>query len=206
MTFWTTLRSVFGVKNKVAYSEMQYLIVGLGNIGRDYEHTRHNIGFDVLDVFAGDHPFVSERLAHVCSMRKKNKKFILVKPTTYMNNSGRATDYWMKKAKIPIENVLIIVDDLNLPHGSIRFRSKGSDGGHNGLKDIQSVLGRSDYARIRYGIGNDYSKGKQVDFVLGKWTDEEALRNTELINHCSKIIDTWMFQGSQKAMQLNKKI
>jgi peptidyl-tRNA hydrolase, PTH1 family len=154
---------------------MKYLIVGLGNIGEGYKDTRHNIGFTILDAMAlaSNISFTDKRYGAVCELRLKGRTLILLKPSTYMNLSGNAVDYWMKKENIPIENILIIVDDLALPPGSIRMRSKGSDGGHNGLAHISSTLGTTDYARVRVGIGNGFRKGSQVDFVLGKWDPEE---------------------------------
>lgn len=154
---------------------MKFLIAGLGNIGNEYEHTRHNIGFDVLDFIASKNEcnFKADKLAFVSELKHKGKTFILIKPTTYMNLSGKAVNYWMQKEKINQENILVITDDLALPLGKIRIRKKGSDGGHNGLKNIQEVLGNSEYARLRFGIGNNFNKGQQVDYVLGKWEEDE---------------------------------
>ncbi len=154
---------------------MKFLIVGLGNIGAEYKNTRHNIGFDVLDYLAENNSgvFVTDRLADVCTIKNKGKQFVLVKPSTYMNLSGKAVNYWMQKEKIELKNVFIITDDIALPLGKIRIRAKGSDGGHNGLKNIIEVLGTSDYIRLRFGVGNDFGKGQQVDYVLGKWAAEE---------------------------------
>lgn len=155
---------------------MKFLIVGLGNIGAEYSHTRHNIGFDVVDLLAARHGgmFATDKLAAVCTVRIKGKPFVLVKPSTYMNLSGKAVNYWMQKEKIEKENLLVITDDLALPLGKLRLRAKGSDGGHNGLKNIQEILGTTDYPRLRFGIGNAFAKGQQVDFVLGKWESEET--------------------------------
>lgn len=154
---------------------MKYLIAGLGNIGAEYENTRHNIGFMVLDAFAKESGtiFNSDRLASVAMMKHRGHQLILIKPTTFMNLSGKAVSYWMRQEKIPLENVLVLVDDLALPFGAIRIRGNGSEAGHNGLRNISDILGTQNYARLRFGIGNDYPKGKQVDFVLGKWSDEE---------------------------------
>jgi len=161
---------------------VKFLIVGLGNIGDEYKNTRHNIGFTVVEKIAANHEvsFSSDRLADVCSIKNKGKQFILVKPTTYMNLSGKAVNYWLQKEKIDRKNLMIITDDLALPLGKIRIRSKGSDGGHNGLKNIIEVLQSPEYVRMRMGIGNDFGKGEQVDFVLGKWKEEEKelLENT----------------------------
>lgn len=154
---------------------MKYLIVGLGNIGDEYSDTRHNIGFTILDAFADESgvSFSDRRYGFVAESRYRGRTFILLKPSTYMNLSGNAVRYWLSKEKIPVENLLVIVDDLALPLGSIRMRPKGSDGGHNGLAHINSVLGSGEYARIRIGIGNGFRKGSQVNYVLGRWTAEE---------------------------------
>lgn len=154
---------------------MKYLIVGLGNIGSEYDATRHNIGFDIADAFVIKHggTFNQDRLSFVSEIKWKGKTFIVIKPTTYMNLSGRAVKYWMDKEKIAIDNVLILVDDLALPIEALRIKTKGSDAGHNGLKDIQAMLGHNNYPRLRFGIGDDYAKGKQIDFVLGKWKSAE---------------------------------
>ncbi|HAX93020.1 MAG TPA: aminoacyl-tRNA hydrolase [Bacteroidales bacterium] len=154
---------------------MKYLIVGLGNIGDEYSDTRHNIGFTILDAFAADLgvTFSDRRYGSTAETTYRGKTFILLKPSTYMNLSGNAVRYWLNKEKIPVENLLVIVDDLALPLGSIRMRPKGSDGGHNGLAHINSVLGTSEYTRIRIGIGNGFRKGSQVNYVLGQWNKEE---------------------------------
>ena len=154
---------------------MKYLIVGLGNIGAEYADTRHNIGFKVLEglAAASGAAFTAERYGSVARIRHKGRTLVLLKPSTYMNLSGKAVRYWMEAEKIGIENVLVIVDDIALPFGTLRMRPKGSDGGHNGLKNISQLLGREDYARIRFGIGGDFARGHQVDYVLGEWTDEE---------------------------------
>lgn len=154
---------------------MKYLIVGLGNIGLEHAHTRHNIGFDVLDAVAQklQFSFNSERLASVAKYNYKGKNIILIKPTTYMNLSGKSVKYWMNTEKIPIENVLIISDDLALPLGTLRLRNKGSHAGHNGLRNIEEELQTSAYNRLRFGIGNDFAKGRQIEFVLGRWSEKE---------------------------------
>ncbi len=154
---------------------MKYLVVGLGNIGDEYCNTRHNIGFDVLDAFveASNTIFENKRYGAVANCRFKGRTFVLLKPSTYVNLSGKAVNYWLQKEKIPVENLLVIVDDLALPYGTLRLRAKGSDAGHNGLKNINAVLGHQNYARLRFGIGNNFDKGQQIDFVLGKWTNEE---------------------------------
>ena len=154
---------------------MKYLIVGLGNIGDDYAETRHNIGFMALDAMALSFnvTFEDKRYGSVTRLKYKGKEFVLLKPSTFMNLSGNAVRYWLKKEKIPVDNMLVIVDDIALPTGNIRMRSKGGDGGHNGLAHINTVIGTNEYARIRIGIGDGFTKGSRVNFVLGKWTDEE---------------------------------
>lgn len=158
---------------------MKYLIVGLGNIGQEYTETRHNVGFKVLDAFAvmAGVAFKTQRYGDVAEARWKGRTYLLLKPSTYMNLSGNAVNYWMQQEKVPQENVLVVVDDVALPLGTIRIRSKGSDGGHNGLKHIAQILGNTNYARLRFGIGNDYPQGYQIDYVLGSWTksDQAAL-------------------------------
>jgi PTH1 family peptidyl-tRNA hydrolase len=154
---------------------MKYLIVGLGNIGNEYAHTRHNIGFDVAHAFVSKHgmQFKQERLAYFAEVRWKGRIFCCICPTTFMNLSGKAVKYWLEKEKVELQNTLVVVDDLALPLNKIRIRPGGSDAGHNGLKSIQEILGTQDYPKLRFGIGNNYPKGRQVDFVLGKWTSEE---------------------------------
>ncbi|HRP90680.1 MAG TPA: aminoacyl-tRNA hydrolase [Edaphocola sp.] len=187
---------------------MKYLIVGLGNIGIEYEGTRHNIGFDVADAFVSKHggSFVQDRLAFVANVKWKGKQFVVIQPTTYMNLSGRAVKYWMDKEKINIANILVIVDDLALPIESLRLRPGGSDAGHNGLKDIQTVLGTNQYPRLRFGIGSQFSKGKQIDFVLGRWTDKEIPIVEDKIIQSIEIIESFATQGLAVSMnQYNKK-
>lgn len=152
---------------------MKYLIVGLGNIGSEYAETRHNIGFKIVDAFAeaSTSCFRTDRLGDVCEARFKGRTFVLLKPSTYMNLSGKAVNYWMQQTNVPLDRLLVITDDIALPVGAIRIRAKGSDGGHNGLKSINEVLGTDAYARMRFGVGNDFPKGRQVDYVLGRWTE-----------------------------------
>jgi peptidyl-tRNA hydrolase, PTH1 family len=154
---------------------MKFLIAGLGNIGDKYQDTRHNIGFNTLDVLASTSNvfFKLDRLAEVAEVKHKGRTLVLIKPTTFMNLSGKAVNYWLQKEKIPVDRLLVITDDISLPFGKIRLRPKGSDGGHNGLKDIQQTLNTSEYARLRFGVGNEFPKGRQAEYVLGKWTDEE---------------------------------
>ena len=181
---------------------MHYLIVGLGNIGATYQHTRHNIGFDVLDDLAMDNKltFSDQRYGAVTEMRIKNRVLTLLKPSTYMNLSGHAVRYWMQAEKVPLENVLVIVDDVALPFGSLRLRPGGSDAGHNGLKHIQETLGSQNYARLRFGIGNDYPKGYQIDYVLGGWSPEQLETLPERITEAGKIIQSFCLAGIQRTM------
>ena len=181
---------------------MKYLVVGLGNIGENYKDTRHNIGFKVLDAFAkaSNIIFSDKRYGAVVTTKYKGRELILLKPSTFVNLSGNAVDYWMKKEKIPIENVLIVVDDLAIPVGDFRIRKKGSDGGHNGLAHISLILGTNDYARVRFGIGADFHKGGQVDFVLGAWTPEELKAVEEKIPVVIEIIKSFAFAGLELTM------
>lgn len=183
---------------------MKYLIVGLGNIGPEYENTRHNIGFMVLDAFAkaSNTFFQDKRYGFVAETRLKNKSLLLLKPSTFMNLSGNAVRYWLQKEKIPIDNLLVIVDDLALPFGTIRLKSKGSDGGHNGLKHIQEVLGTQQYTRLRFGIGNGFPRGAQIDYVLSDFTDEEKKLLPERIETACEAIRTFCLSGIDIAMNL----
>ncbi len=178
------------------------MIVGLGNIGDEYRDTRHNIGFNVLDAFAkaSNICFVDNRYGAVCEFKFKGRTFILLKPSTYMNLSGKAINYWIQKENIPFENLLVILDDLALPLGSIRIKPKGGDGGHNGLKSINEVLGRNDYTRVRFGIGSEFSKGQQVDFVLGKWTADEEKTIATRMPMAIDIIKSFGTIGTQLTM------
>ncbi len=187
---------------------MKYLIVGLGNPGSDYEHTRHNIGFKILDALAdaSNIVFSDKRYGFVTEYKFKARTFILLKPTTYMNLSGKAVNYWLQKERIPFENLLILTDDLALPFGTLRLRGKGGDAGHNGLKSIQQVTGRSDYARLRFGIGNDFHPGQQVNYVLDEWDDEEKAALPEKIDTCIQIIKSFGTIGVARTMnQFNKR-
>jgi peptidyl-tRNA hydrolase, PTH1 family len=154
---------------------MKHLIVGLGNIGPEYADTRHNIGFKIVEAFAKASTsfFHTHRLGDVCEVRHKGRTFVLLKPSTFMNLSGKAVSYWLQQTKVPLENLLVITDDIALSTGVIRIRPKGSDGGHNGLKSINEVLGTTEYARMRFGVGNDFPKGRQVEYVLGKWAEQD---------------------------------
>ncbi|MBP9103253.1 MAG: aminoacyl-tRNA hydrolase [Chitinophagaceae bacterium] len=185
---------------------MKFLIAGLGNIGDEYAHTRHNIGFDVVNAFVQKHKgeFRVGRLAYVAEIKWKGKIFVCICPSTYMNLSGKAVRYWMDKEKIAIENILVIVDDLALPLNKLRVRPTGSPAGHNGLKSIQEVLGSADYAKLRFGIGNDFAKGYQSDFVLGKWSKEETPMVKLKIEKSVETIETFATQGISTAMnQIN---
>ncbi|WP_034042154.1 aminoacyl-tRNA hydrolase [Wocania ichthyoenteri] len=180
----------------------KYLIVGLGNIGEKYQNTRHNIGFKVLDYFANKENLVFEtqKLGDITTYKLKGRTFIFLKPNTYMNLSGKAVQYWLIKEKIPLENVLVITDDLNLPFGSIRLKTKGSDGGHNGLKDIQDKLNTTKYNRFRFGISDTFSKGRQVDYVLGEWTEDENEKLTERLNKSVELIKSFVLAGINNTM------
>ena len=181
---------------------MKYLIVGLGNIGLEYEGTRHNIGFRVLDALskASNTAFEDRRYGFVAHMRVKNAELVLLKPSTYMNLSGNAVRYWLLQEKIPVENMLVVVDDLSLPLGTIRLRQNGSDGGHNGLKHIAQTLGGQGYNRLRFGIGNDFQQGYQVDFVLSKFTSEEEQIVDERALVACDAIKAFALSGMQFAM------
>lgn len=177
---------------------MKYLIVGLGNIGEEYKNTRHNIGFTILDALAGASNIVfnpNKRYGAIAELKLKGRTFILLQPSTYMNLSGNAVRYWMQQEKIPLENVLVVVDDLALPFGTIRIRGNGSDAGHNGLKHINQILGTQNYARVRFGIGNDFPKGQQIDYVLGKWGDEEMKALPERIEKACDAIKSFGLSG-----------
>lgn len=179
-----------------------YLIVGLGNIGPEYEDTRHNIGFSIVDYIAKKQgvSFLMERLAYYCSYTLKNKKVHLIKPTTYMNLSGKALHYWMQELRIPKENILIVVDDLSIPFSKIKIKMAGSDGGHNGLKSIQFILNSTSYPRLRFGIGSNYEKGKQVEFVLGKWNEDERRSLEALIEKSNNAIESFVLEGIERSM------
>ena len=186
-------------------NSMKYLIVGLGNIGSDYAGTRHNIGFRLIDAFAEKQgaEWADKRYGFVARTRVKNAELILLKPSTYMNLSGQAVRYWSQQEKIPVERILVLVDDLSLPVGKIRMRGSGSDGGHNGLKNIASCM---NYARIKFGIGNDFPRGTQIDFVLGKFSDEDNLIIEEQTDYVGEMIKSFCLQGLDRTMnQYNRK-
>lgn len=183
---------------------MNFLIVGLGNIGVEYAQTRHNIGFKVLDAYASSSntSFLSSRYGSICEIGLKGHKLILLKPSTYMNLSGKAVNYWMQQEKIKIENLLVVLDDLALPLGTIRLRKQGSDGGHNGLKNINELIGSKQYARLRLGIGDAFAKGHQVDYVLGQWKENEQKELPFILEKAIEAINAFVTLGPDKAMNL----
>jgi len=200
---------LFFKKNKASEeesipTEMKYLITGLGNIGSEYANTRHNIGFKILDALAKEESLIFEdsRYGAVAEYKVKGRFFKLLKPSTYMNLSGRAINYWLKKEKISIENLLVINDDLALPFGKLRLKSGGSDGGHNGLKSIQEVLGHNQYARLRFGIGDNFNQGRQLNYVLGQWIQEEEAALPERIDKAIEIVKSFGMVGVEKTMCL----
>jgi PTH1 family peptidyl-tRNA hydrolase len=211
MSFIQSLYKILGVKTKIQTIEKtaanspkmkKFLIVGLGNIGSEYVNTRHNIGFKVLDYFANQESisFQTQKLGDVAEFKIKGRNAILLKPNTFMNLSGKAVKYWMEKEKIEKDNLLIITDDLNLSFGSIRIKTKGSDGGHNGLKNIQLLLNSAEYPRFRFGISDAFKKGKQVDYVLGEWSTEEKEALKERLSISSEIIKSFVLAGLNTTM------
>jgi PTH1 family peptidyl-tRNA hydrolase len=176
----------------------------LGNIGAEYEHTRHNIGFDIADAFVEKHgaSFRNDRLADVAEVKWKGRTLVVIKPTTYMNLSGKAVKYWMDKEKVPLENILVLVDDLALPLEVIRLRAGGSDAGQNGLKSIQELLGTNQYPRLRFGIGNNFPRGRQVEFVLGKWNNEEWAVVMAKLGKCVELIESFASVGLPRTMNI----
>ena len=203
------LFKLFKKKTNTLHSEEQdpmkkYLIVGLGNIGEKYKNTRHNIGFKILDHLVAKESLTFEtvKLGDVTTYKFKGRTFILLKPSTYMNLSGKSVLYWLTKEKIPLENLLVITDDLNLPFGSIRLKTKGSDGGHNGLKDIQDKLNTTKYNRFRFGISDAFNKGRQVDYVLGEWSEEEEAVIAPRIKVVMDMIKSFSTIGAERTMTL----
>ena len=187
---------------------MKYLIVGLGNIGEEYRNTRHNIGFNILDAFAkaSNIVFEDKRYGAVANLSLKGRQLVLLKPSTYMNLSGNAVRYWMQQEKIPLENLLIVVDDLALPFGTLRLKPQGSDAGHNGLKHIAATLGTQSYARLRFGIGNDFARGHQIDFVLGEFSQEDYQTMDERVDLAVEMIKSFCLAGITITMnQYNKR-
>lgn len=201
---YTFLTNLFKITKRIEEPNTmkKYLIVGLGNIGEKYADTRHNIGFKVLDAFAEKENliFETQKLGDLTTFKLKGKTMIFLKPSTYMNLSGKSVLYWLTKEKIPLENLLVITDDLNLPFGNIRLKTKGSDGGHNGLKDIQETLKTTNYNRFRFGISDAFSKGRQVDYVLGEWSTEESEKLKERLDTSIKLIKSFVLEGINIAM------
>ena len=175
----------------------KFLIVGIGNIGKEYDNTRHNVGFQILDYISKEYQqdFEIVKYGQISKFRIKGKSVILLKPSTYVNLSGKAVGYWLKKEKIGINNLLVISDDLNLDFGKIRIKTKGTDGGHNGLKDISSVLGTNDYSRFRFGIGGNFPKGRQSDYVLSKWNNDEKSEFISLETHFIELFKSYLLEG-----------
>lgn len=187
---------------------MKYLIAGLGNIGAEYAYTRHNVGFQVVDLLAQDAgaAWEPEHLGAVARVKHKGRTLVLLKPSTYMNRSGKAVRYWLQKEKIETSNLLVILDEINLPFGKQRLRPSGSDGGHNGLKDIDAMLGHNNYARLRIGIGADFPKGRQAEFVLSDWNEEEQAKLPEILKTAAETVRSFVAIGLQQTMNLyNKK-
>ena len=201
MINWIT--SLFQTQKTVTAPDMKkFLIVGLGNIGAEYANTRHNIGFKILDHFAKKESisFQTAKLGDIAEFKIKGRTILLLKPNTYMNLSGKAVKYWMEKENIEKENILVITDDLNLSFGTIRIKTKGSDGGHNGLKSIQSLLNTSEYPRFRFGISDQFKKGQQVDYVLGEWNEEEKAKLPERLEKSAEIIQSFALAGLNNTM------
>ena len=200
------LKSIFRTKPKFYLEETdpmkKFLVVGLGNIGAEYTETRHNIGFKILDAFAKkeDLVFEPQKLGAVTTYKIKGRTILFLQPSTYMNLSGKAIRYWLEKEKIPQENLLVITDDINLPFGTIRVKTKGSDGGHNGLKDTQNTLQTTTYNRYRFGVGADFGKGKQVDYVLGEWNQEEKDKMPERLDRSIELIKSFVLAGIKITM------
>lgn len=203
MLKWLT--SIFKTENQILSETdimKKFLIVGLGNIGDKYKNTRHNIGFKILDALIETEKLTFEdaKLGAIASFKHKGKSVLCLKPSTYMNLSGKAVKYWIDKEKILLENVLIITDDINLIFGTIRLKTKGSDGGHNGLKDIQNTFQSSKYNRFRFGVGANFKKGKQVDYVLGEWNEEENKVLEERLKKSCELIRSFVFSGIKNTM------
>lgn len=181
---------------------MKFLLVGLGNPGAEYARTRHNIGFMALDALAAasESSFSPDRLGDVARCKHKGRQLVLVKPSTFMNLSGKSVRYWMDAEKVPLDRVMVVTDDINLPFGTLRVRGKGSDGGHNGLKDIQAVLGTNAYPRLRFGVGADFGPGRQVDHVLGAFSPEEQQALEERLSRTTELLRSFAFAGLQRTM------
>lgn len=208
MNFITLLKKIFKNNSEKTDPMKKFLIVGLGNIGEKYHNTRHNIGFKIVNAFVkeNDNRFSTEKLGDIAKLKIKGKTVIVLKPNTYMNLSGKAVKYWMQKENIKIENLLVITDDLNIDFGKLRIKGKGSSGGHNGLKDIQAMFNSGSYPRFRFGVGANYRKGRQVDYVLGTWTPEEESAMIERIPVCVNAIISFITSGLPNTMnQFNGK-
>lgn len=206
MPHW--LKTIFR-RETIEPDPMKYLIVGLGNIGAEYADTRHNVGFEVVDFLSRskEAAWKTETLGDLATIKHRSRTLLLLKPSTYMNRSGKAVRYWLQKEKIDQKNLLVILDDLNLGFGQVRLRGKGSDGGHNGLKDIDQVLGGNNYARLRIGIGDDFHKGQQVNYVLGEWSSEEREKLPVIMEHAAQAILSFAAIGLQHTMnQFNKPV
>ena len=202
---WSFIKKLFNRKDKLSEEELmkKFLIVGLGNIGEEYNNTRHNIGFKILDHFVSKQEgvvFETVKLGDKATCKIKGRTLVLLKPSTFMNLSGKSIKYWLEKEKIPLENLLVITDDLNLPFGTLRLKKKGSDGGHNGMKDTEDKLNTSKYNRFRFGISNAFSKGRQSDYVLGKWNDEETEKLQERLDKSDQIIKSFVLSGMNNTM------
>jgi PTH1 family peptidyl-tRNA hydrolase len=199
------LRSIIN-KDKLSKEKEDYvkkfLIVGLGNIGTEYAETRHNIGFKILDTLAHEEAFSLEtvKLGSLGSFKIKGRSVYCLKPSTYMNLSGKAIKYWLEKERIPLENLLVLTDDINLPFGTLRLKGIGSDGGHNGLKDTQQMLQTTNYNRLRFGIGSEFGKGRQIEYVLGEWDDDERKALPERLKKTSEIVRSFVLAGLQATM------
>ena len=201
MNIFTRIKSFFSTP-EIEPDPMRYLIAGLGNMGAEYDGTRHNIGFAVVDTLAQRYDIKFENKTHgdIGEFKHKGRTFVLLKPSTFMNLSGKAVNYWMQKKKVELKNILVIVDDMNLDFGAQRLKAKGSHGGHNGLKDIEKVLGTSKYARLRIGIGSNFPRGRQTDFVLGQWNDKEAVEIPEIIGFAADAVESFGTIGLTHAM------
>ncbi len=202
MNLLLKIRSFLFGKEEIETDMKKFLIAGLGNIGEKYENTRHNIGFTILDSLARekDAVFETKKLGDLARFTHKGRTFILLKPNTFMNLSGKAVSYWLQLEKIPLENLLVVTDDLNLPFGTIRIKGKGSSGGHNGLTNINEVLQSQNYARFRFGIGNEYARGRQVEHVLGTWNEEEAEQLPERLEKSGKAVISFGMSGLNNTM------
>lgn len=199
------LKSLFSTEKNILREEdtmKKYLFIGLGNIGEKYSETRHNIGFKILDAFAAAENFSFEtaKLGDIGTTKIKGKSVLCLKPSTFMNLSGKALKYWMDKENIPLDNVLVITDDINLNFGTLRLKAKGSDGGHNGLKDVQNVLQTTHYNRFRFGVGSDFGKGRQIEYVLGEWNEDEIKALPERLDRSVALLRGYVFAGPKNTM------